>query len=80
MIGDVDLVMDHVICAEQQIGHGDFPLHGIRRSVDIALAIPRQVITASRKVFDGIVPVLIQTPPMTARCSIIAARVPSLAA
>ena len=43
-------------------------------------AKPVRYSTASRRVFDGIVPVLTQTPPIMVRRSATATRFPSLAA
>src|ERR1700758_4864101 len=42
--------------------------------------MPVRYSTASRSVFDGIVPVLVQTPPSIRSCSISATDLPSLAA
>lgn len=80
MPNHVDLAGDDVIGAGRQIGNGDIGFESVRIPVQLTLIEAGQVKHGLRSVFDGMVPVLMQTPPIMCLRSTIAALLPSLAA
>ena len=65
---DVDLALDDGLRAPEEILDGDVVLDPVALPVQLPLGMPVRYTTASRSVLDGIVPVLMHTPP-TMRCA-----------